>query len=348
MRSIVASRGDQLRAGEQSGQAPPVRRRGPVAYGGAAVLAAVVLLLSSCLFTPGNPGPASIRFDIDVSLDQHAISPLIYGLNSNDAATVASTRTTAIRMGGNRWTAYNWENNASNAGSDWCFQNDGLLSASSTPGAAVKPTITQAKNAGATAIVTVPIVDYVAADKNGGCDVRNSGPNYLQTRFKQNKSTKPHRALAHPERHRRRRVRGRVRELGQAGGPWRQHRLLPRQRARSLVVDPRRGAPRQGHLHRAGQPQHRLRLGDQAGVADGQGHRSGELRLQRVREPPERARRLGQGRVPRLVPRSHQGRQHDRRHATRRRPRPALVPRGHRWRRAHHRHRHGSGRRRRP
>ncbi len=55
----------------------------------------------------------------------------------------------------------------------------------------MKPTITQAKNAGAAAIVTIPIVDYVAADKNGGCDVRNSGADYLQTRFKQNRSTKP-------------------------------------------------------------------------------------------------------------------------------------------------------------
>ena len=158
---------------------------------GVAAIVAALALLTSCLFKPGNAGTTSIRFDIDVSLDQHAISPLIYGLNTNDAATLASTRTTLLRMGGNRWTAYNWENNASNAGSDWCFQNDGLLSSSNTPGAAVQPTITQARNAGAAALVTVPIVDYVAADKNGGCDVRSSGANYLTTRFEQNKSTKP-------------------------------------------------------------------------------------------------------------------------------------------------------------
>jgi hypothetical protein len=35
----------------------------------------------------------------------------------------------------------------------------------------------------------VPIVDYVAADKNGGCDVRNT-PNYLTTRMKQNRPRK--------------------------------------------------------------------------------------------------------------------------------------------------------------
>jgi len=156
-----------------------------------ALIAAAMVVLSGCLYGPGNPGAADVTLAIDVSLDVHPISPLIYGLNGADAATLAGTRATVLRMGGNRWTAYNWENNASNAGSDWCFQNDGLLSASNVADAAVQPTLTQAKNAGAAAIVTVPIVDYVAADKNGGCDVRNSGPDYLQTRFKQNRSTKP-------------------------------------------------------------------------------------------------------------------------------------------------------------
>ena len=93
-----------------------------------------------------------------------------------------------MRMGGNRWTAYNWENNASNAGSDWCFQNDGCCRRRTRRARRCSRPIDQATSAGAAAmVVTVPIVDYVAADKNGGCDVRNSGANYLQTRFKQNR-----------------------------------------------------------------------------------------------------------------------------------------------------------------
>jgi len=37
------------------------------------------------------------------------------------------------RSGGNRWTAYNWENNASNAGSDWGpYSSDNALGASNT------------------------------------------------------------------------------------------------------------------------------------------------------------------------------------------------------------------------
>ena len=63
------------------------------------------------------------------------ISPLIYGSNQN---TIASTND---RLGGNRWTAYNWETNASNAGSDYQYQNDGYLGGGSTPGGAVSPTL---------------------------------------------------------------------------------------------------------------------------------------------------------------------------------------------------------------
>jgi hypothetical protein len=145
--------------------------------------------VAGCAVQPGNPGAVDVTFSINtVAGPTHPISPLIYGTNSTRDLT--TNRQTMVRMGGNRWTAYNWENNASNAGRDWCFQNDSLLSSSNTPGEAVRPTIEQARTAGTAALVTIPIVDYVAADKNGGCDVRNSGANYLQTRFKQNKPAK--------------------------------------------------------------------------------------------------------------------------------------------------------------
>jgi hypothetical protein len=94
-----------------------------------------------------------------------------------------------IREGGNRWTAYNWENNASNAGSDWCYQDDGYLSDSNVPGEAVRASVELAQQLGGATLLTVPIVDYVAADKLEGCDVRKT-PNYLTTRMRQNRATK--------------------------------------------------------------------------------------------------------------------------------------------------------------
>lgn len=156
-----------------------------------------LFVMSGCLITPGNPGPTDVVFDIGAQLAGTPISPLIYGSNSN--RNLATNRQTVLRMGGNRWTAYNWENNYSNAGRDYCFENDNYLSNSTSPGAAVTPTIDQATAAGAAAIVTVPILDYVAADNVQGCnDVRNS-PNYLATRFKQSKAVKGSAFAATPD-----------------------------------------------------------------------------------------------------------------------------------------------------
>ena len=152
---------------------PQARRRARRALAVAAT--ATLATTAGCVTAPGDPGAADVRLTVDLADGSgRLISPLIYG--TNGTRDLATNRQTVVRLGGNRWTAYNWENNASNAGSDWCFQNDGHLSSSSTPAEAVTAALDQAQGTGAAAVVTVPIVDYVAADKNGGCDVRNSGP----------------------------------------------------------------------------------------------------------------------------------------------------------------------------
>ena len=65
-------------------------------------------------------------------------------------------------------TAYNWETNASNAGADYFNQNDDFLGGGNTPNGAVAPGLEAARNAGAGMIVTMPMIGYVSADKNGG------------------------------------------------------------------------------------------------------------------------------------------------------------------------------------
>ena len=65
------------------------------------------------------------------------ISPYIYGANFPDLSGTGRYLT-LVRMGGNRLTAYNWETNASNAGSDWYFQNDDYLGGGNDPGGAVR------------------------------------------------------------------------------------------------------------------------------------------------------------------------------------------------------------------
>jgi Glycoside hydrolase family 44 len=103
----------------------------------------------------------------------HPISPYVYGINI--AATIGGlpTALTLDRIGGNRWTAYNWETNASNAGSDYQYQNDASLSGSGESGAAVSSLIKGDQKYGMASMVTVQMQGLVAGDENGPVDVSN-------------------------------------------------------------------------------------------------------------------------------------------------------------------------------
>ncbi len=104
---------------------------------------------------------------------------------------------TVARQGGNRLTAYNWENNASNAGSDWHHQNDSNMGETNEPGWASKTFLTAAQNHGAAVLLAVPCAGYVAADKNGDGDVINT-PNYLNVRFVKSYAKKPGGKFVYP------------------------------------------------------------------------------------------------------------------------------------------------------
>src|SRR5262249_54020540 len=73
---------------------------------------------------PGDAGPGDVQLTISSAMRPRPISPYIYGSNGPDWTRGGVTLT---RSGGNRLTAYDWENNASNAGSDYMFQNDDYL-----------------------------------------------------------------------------------------------------------------------------------------------------------------------------------------------------------------------------
>ena len=163
--------------------------------GGGGPGGAAVVVDAGQPLVPGDPGPADVRFEVRSDRDVHPISALIYGTNTAPehgtaaAQSPAQNRFGALRMGGNRLTAYNWENNASNAGSDWNHQNDDYLWSVASPGEAVKVVVDAAKTIGAAVLLTVPILDHVAADTLGDGDV-NKTPNYLTARFKQNRALK--------------------------------------------------------------------------------------------------------------------------------------------------------------
>jgi hypothetical protein len=125
---------------------------------------------------------AEVTFNVSSSEARRAISARIYGVNLSDFSNSRLSRLAFNRAGGNRLTAYNWETNASNAGGDYLNQNDGYLSSSNTPGAAFTQQIRSTLSAGRNYVMTIPMIGYVAADKNGGGDV-NQTPGFLNTRF---------------------------------------------------------------------------------------------------------------------------------------------------------------------
>ncbi|MBR3761072.1 MAG: glycoside hydrolase [Ruminococcus sp.] len=117
-----------------------------------------------------------MNINIDLSAEKKAISPYIYGVNQygNDLSKVSAT---SIRQGGNRMTAYNWENNASNAGSDWKHSSDNNLSNSDEPADCAMQLSKEAERNGASyKFTTLQLAGYVAADKNGTVTEAEAAP----------------------------------------------------------------------------------------------------------------------------------------------------------------------------
>jgi hypothetical protein len=131
-----------------------------------------------------NATPAALAPDVTITVDPSKatpISPWIYGINSYGGITGTPPNVTVDRAGGNRWTAYNWETNASNAGSDYIYNNDNYLSASSVPAEAVRSIVAADQSLGIASVMTVQLQGLVSADENGPVSVANPPD---MTRFK--------------------------------------------------------------------------------------------------------------------------------------------------------------------
>lgn len=120
--------------------------------------------------------PANTTANVTITLDPtktKPISPYIYGINFYSGITGAPPLLTFDRAGGNRWTAYNWITNASNAGSDYIYDNDNYLSSSTVPAEAVRSFIASDQAKGVASLVTFQLQGLVSADENGPVSVTN-------------------------------------------------------------------------------------------------------------------------------------------------------------------------------
>ncbi len=132
--------------------------------------------------------PAAATANVTITVNPattKAISPYIYGLNFYSGNTGAPPLLTFDRAGGNRWTAYNWENNYSNAGSDYFYENDSYLDSLTTPADAVTSFIKADHTAKMASLVTFQLQGYVSADASGQLDMNVPLATRLANHFKQ-------------------------------------------------------------------------------------------------------------------------------------------------------------------
>ena len=122
---------------------------------------------------PADPGTASVTVSVDTRAGVHPISPLIYGINAPfPGADLTLVPATLLRLGGNRWAAYNWETNASSGGIESSFASDGYLGGGTSPAGALLQTLVHCQDrsgaaSGCATMITLPLQGWVAGDKAG-------------------------------------------------------------------------------------------------------------------------------------------------------------------------------------
>ena len=110
------------------------------------------------------------------------ISPYIYGINYQ--ADYHELNITSRRLGGTRMSTYNWETNASNAGTNWAHVSDDYFAHElgidpferKEPARVIRTFHDSSLSAGAYSLITVPMLGYVAADKYGSVSKNESAP----------------------------------------------------------------------------------------------------------------------------------------------------------------------------
>lgn len=111
---------------------------------------------------------------VDAAANQHAISPLIYGLspsctpecnNPPDPTVLHDLNCPLYRQGGNPASRYNWEANADNRGKDWFFES--IADSSSIAGERGDTFFSQSRAGGAEPILTIPLAEWIAKVGSG-------------------------------------------------------------------------------------------------------------------------------------------------------------------------------------
>ncbi len=103
---------------------------------------------------------APVTINVDANLNRRPINPNIYGVAHATTAQLNDLNSPLNRNGGNNTTRYNWQLNADNRANDWYFQS--IAEPSAVAGERGDTFIANAKAANAQAMLTIPMIDWVA------------------------------------------------------------------------------------------------------------------------------------------------------------------------------------------
>lgn len=159
-------------------------------------LTALLSVLAICTATM-QPISAKHAASINVipSENHKEISPYIYGANSGINLNEVSAK--SFRLGGNRMSAYNWENNMSNAGSDWYNTSDMYLVSDASdefkkiPGGAALNASKEAEDSNVPyTLLTLQMLGYVSSDKTGQLNESMAAPSEYWHKVQNRKGSK--------------------------------------------------------------------------------------------------------------------------------------------------------------
>ncbi len=118
-----------------------------------------------------GPPPSDPKINIDVSAGRHLISADIYGMNFASEQLANDVLLPVRRWGGNSTSRYNWQNNTSNRGSDWFFEN--IPEYTAPPGNLPDGSVTDAfieqdRRTTTKTLMTVPLIGWTPKRRTPG------------------------------------------------------------------------------------------------------------------------------------------------------------------------------------
>ncbi len=125
----------------------------------------VIYVDETTLVASTSPFQVGPTLSIDLKADRHAINEDIYGMNFASRELAEAVRLPVKRWGGNATSRYNWQNDTSNKGSDWYYEN--VSSANSNPGSlpdgsAADRFVEENRRTGTKTLLTAPLLGWVA------------------------------------------------------------------------------------------------------------------------------------------------------------------------------------------